>query len=98
MRAVAVASPVLKLPEFPLADVISEYLSALKVAGRSPKTISWYADMLWEFVRFIERDGGRATVADPKTGRLAKAQACVEQEQHDRAVALGLLRAGIEGS
>jgi site-specific recombinase XerD len=64
VRAVAVASPVLKLDEFALADVISEYLSALKVAGRSPKTISWYADMLWEFLRFIERDGGRATVPD----------------------------------
>ncbi len=48
MRAVAVVSPVLKLDEFALADVISEYLSALKVAGRSPKTISWHADMLWE--------------------------------------------------
>ncbi|MDA8204022.1 MAG: tyrosine-type recombinase/integrase [Chloroflexi bacterium] len=64
MRAVAVASAVPRLDEFALADVISEYLSALKVAGRSPKTISWYADMLWEFVRFIEREGVRATVAD----------------------------------
>ncbi len=64
MRAVAVTSPVLKLDEFALADIISEYLSALKVAGRSPKTISWYADMLREFVRFTERDGGRATLAD----------------------------------
>lgn len=64
MRAVAAASAALRLDEFALADVISEYLSALKVAGRSPKTISWYADMLWEFVRFLEREGVRATVAD----------------------------------
>ena len=64
MRAVASASVVLNLDEFAPADVISEYLSALKVAGRSPKTISWYADMLWEFLRFLERDGGTGTVAD----------------------------------
>jgi hypothetical protein len=40
----------------------------------------------------------KVEVADSKTGGLAHAQACVEQEQHDRAVALGLLRTCIEGS
>ncbi len=64
MRAVTVADAAPRLDEFALADVTSEYLSALKVAGRSPKTITWYAYMLWEFLRFIERDGARATVAD----------------------------------
>lgn len=62
MRAVAVASAALNLDELSLADVIFEYLSALKVAGRSQKTITWYAEMLWEFARFLERDGARATV------------------------------------
>ena len=40
----------------------------------------------------------KVDVADSKTGGLAHAQACVEQKQHDRAVALGLLRTCIEGS
>ena len=54
---------------FLLVDVIAEYLAALKVAGRSPRTIEWYGDLLQEFVAFVERDGDRATLAD-----LASAQ------------------------
>ncbi len=65
MRAVAGPAPALLAPGvFGLVDVIAEYLVALKVAGRSPKTISWYGDFLWEFARFVERNGERATVAD----------------------------------
>jgi hypothetical protein len=36
----------------------------LQVAGRSPRTIGWYRDMLAEFIRFLERDGHSATVTD----------------------------------
>src|SRR5687767_8394838 len=45
-----------------LADVVAEYQVALRVAGRSPRTIRWYGDHLREFVSFVERDGHRATV------------------------------------
>jgi site-specific recombinase XerD len=64
VRAVAVSTLALRPDAFGLVDVISEYLAALKVAGRSPKTISWYGDFLWEFARFVERNGEHATVAD----------------------------------
>jgi site-specific recombinase XerD len=43
---------------------MAEYRAALRVAGRSPRTIRWYGDQLDEFVGFLERDGVRATLAD----------------------------------
>ena len=54
----------LALDAFGLRDVIAEYRAALRVAGRSPRTIRWYGEMLDEFVAFVERDGGRATLDD----------------------------------
>lgn len=63
MRAVAVSSPS-ELEEVRLQDLIDEYFAALKVAGRSPRTIDWYRDFLLEFVRFVERDGRAATGGD----------------------------------
>src|SRR5438046_2163119 len=47
-----------------LADVVAEYAAALRVAGRSPRTIRWYLDQLREFIRFLERDGRIATLAE----------------------------------
>jgi site-specific recombinase XerD len=44
--------------------VVDEYLVALRVAGRSPRTIEWYQANLAEFMRFLERDGQAATVSD----------------------------------
>ena len=64
IRAVHVVVSAPRLDEFALSDVIAEYLAALKVAGRSPRTIEWYGDLLREFVAFVERDGDRATLAD----------------------------------
>lgn len=63
MRAVATAAPA-ELDHVRLPDLIDEYLGALKVAGRSPRTIGWYRDFLLEFVRFVERDGRAATAGD----------------------------------
>jgi site-specific recombinase XerD len=63
VRALAVSSPS-ELDQVRLRDLIDEYLAALKVAGRSPRTIDWYRDFLREFVRFVERDGRAATGGD----------------------------------
>ena len=57
-------SPRIELDQVRLRDLIDEYLGALKVAGRSPRTIVWYRDNLLEFVRFAERDGQAATMGD----------------------------------
>ena len=63
MRTLAPLAP-LQLDAFTLRTVIAEYRDALRVAGRSPRTIRWYGDLLEEFVRFVERDGGPASLDD----------------------------------
>lgn len=63
MRAVVVPS-VPSLDRYRLSDVVEEYLVALRVAGRSPRTTEWYRANLAEFTRFLERDGQVAAVAD----------------------------------
>jgi len=52
------------LDGYRLLNVVEEYLAALQVAGRSPRTIEWYRENLAEFSWFLERDGRAATVAD----------------------------------
>jgi site-specific recombinase XerD len=47
-----------------LRELVDEYRVALRVAGRSPRTIRWYGDHLAEFIRFLERSGDRATLAE----------------------------------
>lgn len=64
LRAVAAPTDPLGTDALPLRDLVAEYLVALRVAGRSPRTISWYADNLNEFQRFAERDGARARLGD----------------------------------
>lgn len=63
MRAVA-AAHASELDQVRLRALIDEYFAALKVAGRSRRTIGWYRDNLLEFVRFAERDGQVAMVGD----------------------------------
>ena len=63
MRAVAAPHPS-ELYQVRLRGLIDEYFAALKVAGRSHRTIGWYRDNLLEFIRFAERDGRAATLGD----------------------------------
>jgi len=64
VRAVAASAPTPSLDQYRLRDVVEEYLVALRVAARSPRTTEWYRANLVEFIRFLERDGRSATVAD----------------------------------
>ena len=63
-RRIAPTPASISLDDLPLGDVVAEYQVALRVAGRSPRTIRWYVDHLREFLRFVERDGDRATLGD----------------------------------
>lgn len=72
MRAVAAAAPPPSLDRYRLQDVVEEYLAALRVAGRSPRTIEWYHANLAEFIGFVERDGRAATVADLQPARVRR--------------------------
>ena len=64
VRPVSGGGPTVRLEDNGLGDVIADYLAALRVAGRSPRTIRWYGDLLAEFLRFLEREGERATLLD----------------------------------
>lgn len=63
-RLVAEVRPDPGLEALRLADLVAEYCVALKVAGRSPRTIRWYRDHLAEFIGFLERSGDSATFAE----------------------------------
>lgn len=64
MNPAAASALAPSLNGYRLLNVVEEYLAALRVAGRSPRTIEWYRANLAEFIRFVERDGRAATVAD----------------------------------
>ena len=63
-RSIVPTSPVSGLEALRLTDLVAEYRVALKVAGRSPRTIRWYGDHLAEFIGFLERSGEPATLAE----------------------------------
>ncbi|TAK00615.1 MAG: hypothetical protein EPO36_08195 [Chloroflexota bacterium] len=64
MNPAAASALVPSLDGYRLLSVVEEYLVALRVAGRSPRTIEWYRANLAEFIRFLERDGSVTSVAD----------------------------------
>ncbi|HEV8054186.1 MAG TPA: tyrosine-type recombinase/integrase, partial [Candidatus Limnocylindrales bacterium] len=61
MRAVAAAALV-GLGELVLPDLVDEYLVALEVAGRSPRTIQWYRAFLREYLDFVRQEELRRPV------------------------------------
>lgn len=63
-RSLAEVPPESGLEAMRLSELVDEYRVALRVAGRSPRTIRWYGDHLAEFLRFLERPGDRATLAE----------------------------------
>ncbi len=69
-----------------LVDLVDEYRAALRVAGRSPRTIRWYADHLAEFIRFLERDGRVATLAELRPVWVRRWLLAV-QARHERPLA-----------
>jgi site-specific recombinase XerC len=76
MRSPAAASPaplspppigIVSLEALSLGDLVDEYLVALEVGGRSPRTVEWYRAFLLEYVAFATRQRGR----DPVVGDLS---------------------------
>jgi hypothetical protein len=65
--------------------------------GTTGLSADWHNALATALPEYTAPTLDKVEVTDSKTGCLAQAQACVEQEQHDRAVALRLLRTGIEG-
>lgn len=66
--------------------------------GTTGLPADWYHALSTALAEHAAPTLDQVDVPDPKAGRLAHAKACVKEEQHDRAIALGLLRTCIEGS
>lgn len=86
IRPLATAPASAPLDDLALDDLVAEYRVALRVAGRSPRTIRWYADHLQEFLRFLERDGRRPTLADLHPAPVRRWLVAV-QASHERPLA-----------
>jgi len=44
----------INMAELELTKLILHFAQSNKAEGKSPKTVSWYSDMLSDFVRFLE--------------------------------------------
>lgn len=54
----------LDMPNLDLVKLISHFAYSKKAEGRSPKTISWYEEMLIDFVRFLRSTSREAILAE----------------------------------
>ena len=52
------------MAEVKLDKLIIHFAQSNKAEGKSPKTISWYSEMLSGFVRFLESHGHRALLSE----------------------------------
>ena len=52
------------MAEVKLNKLVVHFAQSNKAEGKSPKTISWYSEMLGGLVRFLESQGCRAVLSD----------------------------------
>jgi site-specific recombinase XerD len=52
------------MAELDLVKLISHFAQSNKAEGKSPKTVSWYSEMLFDFVSFLRSTGRRAILAE----------------------------------
>lgn len=52
------------MSELDLVKLISHFAQSNKAEGKSPKTVGWYSEMLFGFVRFLRSTGRRAILAE----------------------------------
>ncbi|MFC2009518.1 tyrosine-type recombinase/integrase [Chloroflexota bacterium] len=53
----------INMAELDLVKLISHFAQSNKAEGKSPKTISWYSEMLFDFVKFLRSTGSSAVLA-----------------------------------
>jgi len=63
-----------------LDKLIVHFAQSNKAEGKSPKTISWYSEMLNDFVRFLESGGSRRILSEFST-EMVRAFVVHEQER-----------------
>jgi site-specific recombinase XerD len=57
----------IKMSELDLTKLISHFGHSNKAEGKSPKTVSWYTEMLFDFVKFLRSTGREAILAELNT-------------------------------
>jgi site-specific recombinase XerD len=54
----------IKMKGLDLEKLIAHFAHSNRSEGKSPKTVSWYSDMLIDFVNYIKRDGKNTTLTE----------------------------------
>ena len=54
----------IKMAELDLTKLVSHFAHSNKAEGKSPKTVSWYTEMLFDFVKFLRSTGREAILAE----------------------------------
>lgn len=54
----------INMAELDLGKLIIHFAQSNKADGKSPKTVSWYTDMLLGFTNYLKKTGKRATLAE----------------------------------
>jgi hypothetical protein len=75
------------MSELDLKKLINHFGQSNKAEGKSPKTISWYGEMLRDFVRYLEKTG-------PEPILYLHTQ-CRERQEHSRHSRHGYATRGI---
>ncbi len=69
----------IKMPELDLAKLIIHFAHSNTAEGKSPKTVSWYSEMLSDFVRFMTPNGKHAILAKFHVGQLSESSSSVSR-------------------
>ena len=56
----------IKMAELDLTKLVSHFAQSNKAEAKSPKTVSWYTEMLFDFVKFLRSSGREAILASGK--------------------------------
>ena len=54
----------IKMKGLDLGKLITHFAHSNRSEGKSPKTVSWYSDMLLDFVKYIKQTGKHPTLAE----------------------------------
>jgi len=57
----------LNMAELDLTKLVSHFAQSNKAEGKSLKTVSWYTEMLLDFVRFVRSSDREAILAELST-------------------------------
>ena len=60
----------IEMSDLDLKKLVNHFGQSNKAEGKSPKTIAWYREMLYDFIRYLERNDRKATLANLDIGSV----------------------------